>query len=81
MQNIFEFTPNLIGILGSSSLSDFKLKKKIEILSRSNFSLIEVNDIFIIETYSPWFQLLQIEQENIFKLLLFYIFHANKKLG
>ena len=30
MQNIFEFTPNLIGILGSSSLSDFKLKKKIE---------------------------------------------------
>ena len=60
MQNIFEFTPNLIGILGSSSLSDFKLKKKIEILSKSNFSLIEVNDIFIIETYSPWFQLLQI---------------------
>ena len=81
MQNIFEFTPNLIGILGSSSLSDFKLKKKIEILSRSNFSLIEVNDIFIIETYTPWFQLLQTEQENIFKLLLFYIFHANKKLG
>ena len=69
MQNIFEFTPNLIGILGSSSLSDFKLKKKIEILSKTNFSLIEVNDIFIIETYSPWFQLLQIEQENIFKLL------------
>ena len=69
MQSIFEFTPNLIGILGSSSLSDFKLKKKIEILSRSNFSLIEVNDIFIIETYSPWFQLLQIDQENIFKLL------------
>ena len=50
MQNIFEFTPNLIGILGSSTLADFKLKKKIEILSRSNFSLIEVNDIFIIET-------------------------------
>ena len=69
MQNIFEFTPNLIGILGSSSLSDFKLKKKIEILSRSNFSLIEVNDIFIIETYTPWFQLLQTEQENIFELL------------
>ena len=31
--------------------------------------MIEVNDILIIETYSPWFQLLQTEQENIFKLL------------
>ncbi len=69
MQNIFEFKPNLIGILGSSSLSDFKLEKKIEILSKSNFSLIEVNDIFIIETHYPWQQLLQSEQEKIFKLL------------
>ena len=69
MQNIFEFKPNLIGILGSSSLSDFKLEKKIEILSKSNFSLIEVNDIFIIETHHLWQQLLQSEQEKILKLL------------
>ena len=69
MQNIFEFTPNLIGILGSSSLSDFKLKKKTQILSKSNFSLIEVNDLFIIETHSPWQQLPLVEQEKISKLL------------
>ena len=69
MQNIFEFTPNLIGILGSSSLSDFKLKKKTQILSKSNFSLIEVNDLFIIETYSPWQQLPLVEQEKISQLL------------
>ena len=52
MHNIFEFTPNLIGILGSASFTNFKLQKKIKDLSEFNYSLIEVNDVFILDLYT-----------------------------
>ena len=69
MQNIFEFTPKLIGILGSASFTDFKLQKKIKDLSESNYSLIEVNDVFILETLIPWNDLSTLEKNKTFKLL------------
>ena len=43
MHNIFEFTPNLIGILGSASFTNFKLQKKIKDLSEL---LDQKEDIF-----------------------------------
>ena len=69
MHNIFEFTPNLIGILGSASFTNFKLQKKINDLSESNYSLIEVNDVFILETSIPWNDLSILEKNKAFKLL------------
>ena len=69
MHNIFEFTPNLIGILGSASFTNFKLQKKIKDLSEFNYSLIEVNDVFILETSIPWNDLSTLEKNKAFKLL------------
>ena len=69
MHNIFEFTPNLIGILGSASFTNFKLQKKIKDLSESNYSLIGVNDVFILETSIPWNDLSILEKNKAFKLL------------
>ena len=67
MHNIFEFTPNLIGILGSASFTNFKLQKKIKDLSELKYSLIEVNDLFILETSIPWNDLSTLEKNKAFK--------------
>ena len=54
MQNIYEFSPNTVGILGDLSFSNFKTLRIANLLKERKLFLNEISDFFILETRKPW---------------------------
>ena len=69
MQNIYEFSPNTVGILGDLSFSNFKTLRIANLLKERNLFLNEISDFFILETRKPWSEIAESEKRTILSLL------------
>ena len=69
MQNIYEFSPNTVGILGDLSFSNFKTLRIANLLKERNLFLNEISDFFILETRKPWSEITESEKRIILRLL------------
>ena len=68
MQNIYEFSPNTVGILGDLSFSNFKTLRIANFLKERKLSLNEINDFFVLETRKPWSEIAESEKGMILSL-------------
>ena len=71
MQNIYEFSPNTVGILGDLSFSNFKTLRIANLLKERNLFLNEISDFFILETRKPWSEITESEK-RIIEFILFF---------
>ena len=69
MQNIYEFSPNTVGILGDLSFSNFKTLRIANLLKERNLFLNEISDFFILETRYPSSVIAESEKRTILSLL------------
>ena len=69
MQNIYEFSPNTVGILGDLSFSNFKTLRIANLLKERKLFLNEISDFFILETRKPWSEIAESEKRTILSLL------------
>ena len=69
MQNIYEFSSNIVGILGDLSFSNFKTLRIASFLKERKLSLNEINDFFVLETRKPWSEIAESEKGMILSLL------------
>ena len=60
MQNIYEFSPNTVGILGDLSFSNFKTLRIANLL-KEKIILNEISDFFILET-KPWSEIVNLKR-------------------
>ena len=69
MQNIYEFSSNIVVILGDLSFSNFKPLRIANLLKERNLFLNEISDFFILETRKPWAEIAESEKGMILSLL------------